>query len=224
MLWRLDCTSTKVHIVLLGDSIFDNSAYTGRDPDVVTHLRSLLPGAARATLCAVDGATVSGLAAQLRSLPDEATHLLISIGGNDALRNHDLLDMRVSSSAQALREFSRRIGAFEDAYRRAIDRVLELGRPTIVCTIYNGRLDKSVADIARLGLALFNDAIVRTAVERGLDVIELRAICSEASDYANPIEPSGTGGLKIARAIVHAIGEHDAGRHGTTVWGSNALR
>ena len=31
------------HIALLGDSIFDNNAYTGGAPDVVTHLRGILP-------------------------------------------------------------------------------------------------------------------------------------------------------------------------------------
>jgi hypothetical protein len=35
------------HIVLLGDSIFDNDAYTNGKPDVVTHLRrALAPGSA----------------------------------------------------------------------------------------------------------------------------------------------------------------------------------
>jgi hypothetical protein len=42
---------------------------------------------------------------------------------------------------------------------------------------------------------------LRAALDRGLDIIELRAICREPSDDANPIEPSGRGGLKIARAI-----------------------
>lgn len=57
------------HIVLLGDSIFDNRAYTGADADVVTHLRGLLPDAARATLLAVDGHTTSGIAAQSARIP-----------------------------------------------------------------------------------------------------------------------------------------------------------
>ena len=35
-------------------------------------------------------------------------------------------------------------------------------------------------------------------------VIELRAVCRDPEDYANPIEPSGRGGLKIARAIAEA--------------------
>lgn len=195
-----------MHIALLGDSIFDNAAYTGGEPDVVTHLRGILPAGASATLCAVDGATVSGLAAQLRRVPDAATHLIVSVGGNDALHNSDLLDMRVSSSAEALEEFAARLETFERAYRQAINGVLALKRPTVLCTIYNGRLEPRVARIARLGVALFNDVILRTAAGRRLDAIELRLICSDASDYANPIEPSGSGGLKIAQAIVRAVG------------------
>ena len=49
-------TQTAAHIVLLGDSIFDNGAYTQGEPDVVTHLRTLLPAGARAMLLAKDGA------------------------------------------------------------------------------------------------------------------------------------------------------------------------
>ena len=35
-------------------------------------------------------------------------------------------------------------------------------------------------------------------------------IYTEPGDYANPIEPSGSGGLKIARAILRAVhaGDH----------------
>ena len=45
------------HIILLGDSSLDNSAYVGSDPDVTAHLRGLLPAGWRVTLLAVDGAT-----------------------------------------------------------------------------------------------------------------------------------------------------------------------
>jgi hypothetical protein len=53
---------------------------------------------------------------------------------------------------------------------------------------------------------LFDDAIIRAALEREMSVIELRLVCSEARDYANPIEPSVIGGGKIASAIVGALG------------------
>ena len=43
------------HIVLLGDSIFDNARYTLGEPDVISQGRQLLPASWRATLLAVDG-------------------------------------------------------------------------------------------------------------------------------------------------------------------------
>ena len=61
-----------VHITLLGDSIFDNAAYTGAEPDVVTHLRGLLPAGTRATLLAVDGAVTRSLTEQIPKTRREA--------------------------------------------------------------------------------------------------------------------------------------------------------
>ena len=207
------------HVVLLGDSIFDDAAYTDRDPDVISHLRTLLPLDWRATLCAVDGATTSGLPAQLERVPDDASHLVISIGGNDALQNRDLLSTRVTSSAQTLALCADRVGLFERQYRRVVAKALALRRQTYICTVYNGALDAGEAVVARTALALFNDAILRTAVDLRLDTLELRAVCTEPGDYANPIEPSGLGGLKIARAIAHLIGAIDAGRRPARIWG-----
>jgi len=56
-----------------------------------------------------------------------------------------------------------------------------------------------------VALTVFNDAIVRTACAHGLDVIDLRAVCEQPRDYANPIEPSSIGGAKIARAIADIV-------------------
>ena len=191
------------HIVLLGDSIFDNRAYTGGEPDVVTHLRRIVPAGWRATLCAVDGATTSGIRPQLKRGPGDATHAVVSIGGNDARGYADLLTKRVESTAAALQLFAAPLDRFALDYEEAITAVIALGKP--VCTIYNGRLERSIATPARMALSLFNDVIQRVANQRRLPIIELRAICCEPGDYANPIEPSGPGGLKIARAIAAAI-------------------
>ena len=208
------------HIVLLGDSIFDNAAYTRGAPDVVTYLRQLLPRSWQATLCAVDGATTVGLAAQLAPVPAAATHLVIAIGGNDALQNSDLLSLRVASSAGTPKIFADRITAFEREYRAAITQAMTLERRTAICTVYNGALEPERATIARVALALFNDVILRTAVDLRLDALELRSICTKPGDYANPIEPSGEGGLKIARAISRLVGALDAaGAPPARVWG-----
>jgi hypothetical protein len=194
------------HVVLLGDSIFDNSAYTRGEPDVVSHLHTMLPPPWRATLAAVDGATTKGLASQISRVPPAATHLVVSIGGNDVLGQMDLLQTAVRSTSEALRLFASRVARFEQDYREALHTVLALRRETIICTIYNGQLEREIATIARIALTVFNDVILRFALERGMTALDLRAICCDPRDYANPIEPSGTGGKKIAAAIAEAIG------------------
>jgi hypothetical protein len=198
------------HLVLLGDSIFDNRAYTAGQPDVVTHLGAVLPAGWRATLCAVDGSITADLPDQVENIPKDASHLAVSIGGNDALMNSDLLSLPVRSTAEALDLFADRVTLFEASYRAAIGEVLKLDLPTTVCTIYNGNFpDPQYARTASLALTMFNDVILRVAFELSLSVIELRLVCDEPGDYANPIEPSGRGGLKIARAIARAVGALD---------------
>jgi hypothetical protein len=59
---------------------------------------------------------------------------------------------------------------------------------------------------AVLALIVFNDVILRVAIEHRLRAIDLRLICTQAADYANPIEPSRSGGRKIAQAILRAVG------------------
>lgn len=212
-------TQAAGHVVLLGDSIFDNAAYTSGAPDVVTHLRTLLPAGWRVTLLARDGAVTADLGGQLRRVPPDATHLVVSIGGNDVLRNLDLLSLRVASTADALDVFGERVAAFERAYRQAVGQATSPAWATAVCTVYNGALDESVAARARTTLALFNDVIYRVAVGLRTDVLELRTICTEPGDYANPIEPSGQGGAKIAAAIAAAVGGLPSAIRPSHLWG-----
>src|SRR5712664_1385755 len=73
------------HIVLLGDSIFDNGAYTEGGPDVISQVRQLLPDGWHASLFAVDGATTVDVPYQVHRVPPDSTHLVLSAGGNDAL-------------------------------------------------------------------------------------------------------------------------------------------
>src|SRR5437764_265139 len=74
------------HVILLGDSVFDNGAYIGRDPDVRQQVEQISSQGLKATLRARDGAVISEIGNQLRGLPPiDATHLIISVGGNDAI-------------------------------------------------------------------------------------------------------------------------------------------
>ena len=143
---------------------------------------------------------------QLTSVPSDASNLVVSIGGNDALLSRDMLDVTVKTAHEALIVFDKRLSVFESAYRAAIDRVVDLERPMTICTIYNGNFEATEGRVIRMALMMFNDVIFRAAAERKLPVIDLRLVCNEPSDYANPIEPSGKGGRKIAEAIARSIG------------------
>ena len=195
--------SAAPHLVLLGDSIFDNGAYTGGKPDVLAQLRKILPSDWRASLLARDGATTEDIPTQLSRLPPGATHLLLSVGGNNALMRQALLQAPAASTAEAILMLADAVREFEAGYRKTIAACLMHRLPLVVCTIYNGNFDDArYRRLTRSAIALFDDAIMRTAVENRLKVIELRLICALPGDYANQIEPSSAGAAKIARAIV----------------------
>ena len=190
------------HVVLLGDSVFDNAAYVGAGPDVVQQLRALLAAPWHATLCAVDGATLAAVPSQLASLPDGASHLVISAGGNDALSELVVLDQAVRSVADAIEKIAQVRERFAQRYQEMLDGLPERGIATALCTIYEGRFpDPVLRRLAATGLTAINDAITREAFRRDLTLIDLRLICDSDEDFANPIEPSVAGGAKIARAI-----------------------
>lgn len=206
------------HLVLLGDSILDNGSYTAGGPAVITHVEQQLPHAWRATLCAVDGSTTEDIHDQLKALPGDATHLLLSVGGNNALLRAEVLETPVTSSGEALLLLSEVAAEFELNYRRAVSACLSRNLPLVVCTIYHGNFpEPSYQRRVVVALTLFNDVIIRTAVENRLRVIDLRLVCTSPEDYANPIEPSASGGAKIARAIVRTVIEQNPTGRGANV-------
>jgi hypothetical protein len=191
------------HVVLLGDSIFDNAAYVAGAPDVVRQVRQRLPSRSKATLAAVDGSKIGDVRRQLRRVPADATHLVLSVGGNDALGSSDFLIAPARSTAEALSGLADIGSEFERGYLAMLEDVLARGLPTAICTVYYPRFpDATLQKVAVAALTVFNDCIVRAAFAHGLPLLDLRLICTEEADYANPIEPAARGGEKIARAIV----------------------
>jgi lysophospholipase L1-like esterase len=198
------------HVVLLGDSVFDNVAYVAGGPDVAAQLRTILPEGWRTTLLAQDGAVIDGVQRQLERLPAEASHLVISAGGNDALREIGLLEESVRSVAEALDRLADIAERFAERYAAMLDRAQAHRLPIGVCTIYDGRLpDPRRRRQAVTALTALNDCITRQTFARALPLIDLRLICDQDEDYANPIEPSVRGGRKIAAAISALLTSHD---------------
>ena len=91
-----------IHAVLLGDSIFDNRSYVPDGPAVVDQLNTLLGSDGRATLVARDGDVATELAGQIALVPDDASHLVLSVGGNDALVAISAMSTNVPSVIAAM--------------------------------------------------------------------------------------------------------------------------
>jgi hypothetical protein len=207
------------HIVLLGDSIFDNQAYVGNEPDVVSHLRERIPTGWQVSLKAVDGNVVEDVSRQLRGIPPDSTHLFISAGGNNAIMNADILSLQVNSASEVFNVLAERISDFEFHYSEMLKAVLSRGLATAACTIYYPNFPEPLLQkIAVAALSAFNDVIIRQAVLAKIPILDLRLICNEESDYANAIEPSGNGGGKIASKILEVAENHDFSSAKTSVY------
>ena len=170
-----------------------------------------LPEDWSATLLARDGSIIDDvLRRQLPNIPDDASHLVLSVGGNDVLEQIRILYEPVSTVGEALRLILESQSQFGDDYRRLIEAILERGLPAVACTIYNPCSDDDAFQRAAVAaLCLYNDAIIDNARRARWPVIDLRAVCSEIADYANEIEPSAVGGAKIADAICRMVTGHD---------------
>ena len=193
------------HVVLLGDSIFDNAGYLrGSGPDVVAQLRRQLPSGWQATLLARGGSVAAEVPGQLARLAPDATHLVVSAGGNDAGRRESVLAEPARSVADGLARIAALRESFEQDYQAMLDVLLKRGLPAAVCTVYDPRFpEPGRRRVAVVALAAFNDVITRGAFVQGTALIDLRLICSEDRDFAGPTGPSVRGGEKIAAAIAN---------------------
>jgi lysophospholipase L1-like esterase len=207
------------HIVLLGDSVFDNAPYVAPGQEVTAQLRRRLPAGWEGTLLARDGAVLAGVTAQMGQVPSGATHLFVSAGGNDALGFVGVLGDRVGSVGEAMGRIAAIRGEFAQRYRRMLDGVLRAGRPTAICTIYDVRYpDRMLREAAVTAVTALNDVITREAGRRGLPLLDLRTLLDDDADFANPIEPSAQGGAKLARAILEVVEQHDFAVRRSTVF------
>ena len=188
------------HLILLGDSIFDNGVYVepGQD-DVTAHLeRKLVSLDWTLDMRAVDGSVVSDVVNQLSHKPiSPPCTFVLSVGGNDALGHLEGILSLGLADFYTIKE------GFRKGYTGALDSILDYEQPLIVCTIYNPNMPEPEMQIlAEAGLSFFNDVITEEALRRKLPIIDLREVCSAPEAFANPIEPSEIGGDLITDAII----------------------
>lgn len=206
------------HVVLIGDSIFDNEAYVPDQEPVVSQLQSALTSDWRISLLAVDGDITTDVPRQLKKLPATASHLIISAGGNDALQQIGLFKQSVVSVTAAMNLFAEILSDFYNDYDMMLKQASTHNLPLAVCTVYD-RIPEIPAAVLT-GLALYNEIILKLAFKYKLPVIDLRLVCTEATDYSSvsPIEPSVQGGRKIVDVIAQVLANHDFKSANSTVY------
>lgn len=210
---------SNIHVVLLGDSTLDNDAYVPANQAVINHLQRLAPSGWKATLLAVDGSTTETLPSQLARLPADATHLIVSVGGNDALQYSGILGLGAKSVSDVLGMLADIGEEFESDYHGMLADVLSHNLPTALCAVYYPNFpDPTLQRVSTIASTIFNDVIVRAAVGAGLPLIDFRPMFNDKADYANAIEPSGQGAEKIARAVIALVTQHDFSRRRTEVF------
>ena len=194
----------KKRVLLIGDSIIDNGVYVRPgEPNVTEQLQALLP---QDTVVkrALDGATcITVLNSQMTGLASDDC-IVLSVGGNDALRHVDLLHATATTATDILVRLWTIQKEFRRTYASLLDRLER--RPVLVLTVYNPcfdghGMDAAYQKAAESAVAIFDDVIQHEALRRSFDILELRTLFNDAADYANPIEPSAIGGAKLAKAI-----------------------
>ena len=184
------------HIALLGDSVIDNGAYVGDGPDVAEQVRNLVPDEWKVTRLAIDGAVTSIIFSQLEDLPTDTTHIVLSVGGNDALGEADVLDAPAHSVAEALQRLAGIQDRFREDYASMLDATARLNLPTAVCTVYDPRYpDPLQRRMGSLGLSVINDVVTREAF------------------FAQPFSDRPAGDVRCGRGLRQSDRAVRAGRH-----------
>ena len=217
-------------IYLLGDSIIDNTPYVKKnEKDVASHLNSMYKCSPQINIYnrAVDGHTMKDLLdTQLSDEGlNEATNIVVSIGGNDLLGKLSfLLDLEIvevphhrmmlrtpigiipKRNLHFHQTYFQIIKPMKQEYESIVANLSNYRAKLLLCTVYEGDLVDSdeFSDViysSKTMLSIFNDLVYRTAQKYNAEVLELRDIFVSPEDYANPIEPSHIGGEKLAKAI-----------------------
>ena len=181
------------NIVLIGDSVLNNSNYVPQGASVVDILKTKTN---KVFNFSKDGATINDLYAQLDKIPQELnkseTYVFISAGGNDILNKRGQLD-----SSEIRRLF--------DTYMDFVKALREkLGSVKInILNLYlpaNPRYQSYKESIDQ-----WNKLIKEYSNKIGemYNVVDMNTLLTSPEDFIYDIEPSELGSKKVANAIYY---------------------
>jgi hypothetical protein len=188
-------TNNIKNIILIGDSILNNSVYTFQNQSVPDLISKQLEKTPEKTLynLAKDGATISDCSNQLNGIPPNLnlneTNVFISAGGNDILNSRRLNSVSVN--------------ALFNKYMELIESVkAKLNNSNIVLLKLYYPL-KSTYKSFHTVIKQWNQLLDDNSSVIGYKLLHTDTLIVSEEDIVYDIEPSAKGGDKIAEAIVY---------------------
>lgn len=193
------------HVILLGDAIL---------PDIGNLNDPLGPGFnGRLSLVSLKEMSDGN------GLPNDATHAVVCLEGNEAIAESGLLDGAPAPYRESLARLSFAADAFEHMIEPLITTALGSGLLTLVCTGFKPRYDEPQRQQAALAaLAIFNERIISRAVASRLSIVDLRLVVGYPDDYSSATRLAPQGLQKAVGVIRRALDEADMGAIRTRVY------
>ena len=179
----------KKNIILLGDSILNNSNYVNPGESVSDLIKS--KGGINIMNVAIDKSKIKDINKQLIRIPsnynNSNTYIFISVGGNDILNFPSQNDEQIN---ELFKEYLKNIKAIKNKFPKSkIIAVNIYHPPSSYYKMYYNSID------------LWNKLLKQNTFE-GYNVLNIDEIIKSNNDLVNEIEPSKQGSIKIANAIV----------------------
>lgn len=194
--------ASQAHVVLLGDSLLPvrTDLPEGSLESVV------MPGARFPWKLSVISAAQVSTPGPATAIPEDASHIVINIEGNDAIAASGLLDGPAMVWRAGLAQLSGAADDFERHVEILARAALSTRLPTLVCTMYPPRYpDWEQQQAACAALAVFNDRILKSAVAAGFAIADLRQLGRVPEMYASPTQLSVAGLQRVAEIIRRAL-------------------
>lgn len=184
---------TNKNIILIGDSMLQNKSYVTNGKSITDILEKSTPHNSIFNY-AVDGTTISGAYQQIKEIPIEFnnsnTSIFLSAGGND------IIDRAQSGST------NENITQIFDDYCKMVQSLKTKMNDSkiILLTLYYP--DSKDYHLYYGMIKDWNKKLDAFAKDQGFKILKTNNLLSRPTDFTSNIEPSETGGEKIAKSIL----------------------
>jgi len=187
-------------IILIGDSILQNSSYVPHDKSIENIINKKSNGICHCY--AKNNAKTYDIYSQINKIPldlnNRHTTIFLSAGGNDIL---DKYVERDNSDLDELSYLNTIFGTYKNLVK-TIKTKMDKAK-LVLLDVYYPKSTKYLP--YRNIISTWNNKIYDYAKNNNIEVLRISTLLTKDSDYTLEIEPSETGGEKISNAILNVL-------------------